>query len=120
MCLKLFPSIIFAVFRYFFESPVYGPIPMTPFCHHFSQLTILSPFFYHFVTVYDGTTENIIDDKLNQAIGEYYNGTKNVIAVTESVNFCLNSVEASFQMIIDACNFSVPALHQLVKNLIFC
>ena len=58
-------------------------------------------------------------DKLNRAIGEYYNGTKNVIAVNELMNVCLNSVEASFQMIIDACEFAVPALYQLVENLIF-
>ena len=60
------------------------------------------------------------NDKLNQAIGEYYNGTKKVIAVTELMNVCLNSVEASSQMIIDACEFAVPALYQLVKNLVFC
>ena len=59
------------------------------------------------------------DDNLNWAIGEYYNGTKKVIAVTESMNVCLNSVEAPFQMIIDACEFDVPALYQLVKNLVF-
>ena len=59
------------------------------------------------------------DDKLNRAIGEYYNGTKKVIAVTELMNVCLNSVEASFQIIIDAYDFVVPALCQLVKNLIF-
>ena len=51
-------------------------------------------------------------------IGEYYNGTKKVIFVTELMNVCLNSVEASFQMIIDACEFAVPALYQLVKNLV--
>ena len=38
-------------------------------------------------------------DKLNRAIGEYYTGTKKVIAVTESMNVCLNNVEASYQMI---------------------
>ena len=59
------------------------------------------------------------DDKLNLLIGEYYNVTKNVIAVTESMNVCLNSVEAPFQMIIDACDFAVPTLYQLVKNLVF-
>ena len=59
------------------------------------------------------------DAKLNRAIGEYYNGTKKVIAVNESMNVCLNSVEASFQMIIDACEFTVPALYQFVKNLVF-
>ena len=59
------------------------------------------------------------DDKLNRAIREYYNGTKKVIAVTESKNVFLNSVEASFQMIIDACEFAVPALYQLVKKLVF-
>ena len=60
-----------------------------------------------------------IYDKINRAIGEYYNGTKKVIAATELMNVCLNSVEASFQMIIDACKFAVPALYQLVKNLVF-
>ena len=60
------------------------------------------------------------DDKLNRAIGEYYNGTKKVIAVTELMNFCLNSVEASFKMITDAFEFAIPALYQLVKNLVFC
>ena len=59
------------------------------------------------------------NDKLNRAIGEYYNGTKKVISVTELMNVCLNSVEASFQTIIDACEFAVPALEQLVKNLVF-
>ena len=59
------------------------------------------------------------DDKLNWAIGEYYNGTKKVIAVTESINVWLDSVVASFQIIIDACEFSVPALYQLVWNLFF-
>ena len=34
------------------------------------------------------------------------------------MNVCLNSVEASFQMIIDACEFAVPTLYQLVKNLV--
>ena len=59
------------------------------------------------------------DDKLNRAIGEYYNGTKKGIAVTELMNVCLNSVEASFQIEVDACEFAVPALYQLVKNLVF-
>ena len=59
------------------------------------------------------------DDKLNRAIREYYNGTKTVIAVTELMSVCLNSVEASFQMLIDACEFAVPGLYQLVKNLVF-
>ena len=59
------------------------------------------------------------NDKLNRAIREYYNGTKKVIAVTELMNVCLNSVEASFQMIIDACEFAVPVLYQLVKSLVF-
>ena len=59
------------------------------------------------------------NDKLNRAIGEYYNGTKNAIAVTESMNVCLNILEASFQMIIDAYEFAVPAFYQLVKNLVF-
>ena len=66
-------------------------------------MTILSQFMMRRKKLYR-------DDKLNQAIGEYYNGTKKVIAVTELMNVCLNSVEASFQMIIDACEFSVPAL----------
>ena len=50
---------------------------------------------------------------------EYYNGTKKVIAVTELMNVYLNSVEASFQMIIDACEFAGPALYQFVKKLVF-
>ena len=54
------------------------------------------------------------DDKINRSIVEYYNGTKKVIAVTELMNVFLNSVEASFQMIIDACEFAVPARYQLV------
>ena len=41
------------------------------------------------------------------------NGTKKVIAVIESMNVCLKSVEASFQMIIDLCEFAIPALYQL-------
>ena len=32
---KLFPSILFATFQMLFESPVYGLVPMTQFCHHF-------------------------------------------------------------------------------------
>ena len=56
------------------------------------------------------------DDKLNRAIREYYNGAKKVIDVTESMIFFLNNVEASFKMIIDACEFAVPALYQLVKT----
>ena len=52
------------------------------------------------------------DDKFNRAIGEYYNGTKKVIAVTELMNVQWNSVEASFQMIINACEYAVPALYQ--------
>ena len=59
------------------------------------------------------------NDNLNRAIGEYYNGTKKVIAVTELMNICLNSVEASFQMIIDARKFAVTALYQLVKELFY-
>ena len=55
-------------------------------------------------------------DKLNRAIGEYYNRTKKVIAFTELMNVCLNSVEVSFQMIIDACEFAVPSLNQLVLS----
>ena len=54
------------------------------------------------------------DENINREIGEYYNGTKKVIAITEFMNVFLNSVEASFQMIIDACEFAVPALYQLV------
>ena len=50
------------------------------------------------------------NDKLNRAIGEYYNGAKKVIVITELMNVFLNSVEASFQMIIDALEFAVPAL----------
>ena len=53
------------------------------------------------------------DEELNWATEEYYNGTKKVIAVTESMNVFLKSVEASFQMIIDACEFAIPALYQL-------
>ena len=60
-----------------------------------------------------------IDGKLNRAIKEYYNWTKYVIVVTESIKVFLNSVEASFQMIIDACEFAVLALYQLVNNLVF-
>ena len=52
-------------------------------------------------------------------LGEYYNETKKVIAVTELMNVCLNSVEASFQIIIDACEFAVPTLYQLVKKIAF-
>ena len=59
------------------------------------------------------------NDKLNRAIGEYHNGTKKVIAVTELMNIFLNSVKASFQMIIYSCEFVVPALYQLVRDLIF-
>ena len=59
------------------------------------------------------------DDKLNRAIGEHYHGTKKVIYVTESMDVCLNSAEESFQMIIDAREFAVPALYQLVKDLVF-
>ena len=53
------------------------------------------------------------DDNLNQAIGKYYNGTKKVIAVTELMNVFLNSVEVSFQTIIDACDFAIRTLYQL-------
>ena len=59
------------------------------------------------------------DDKLNREIRGYYNGTKKVISATELMNVSLNSVEASFQMIIDACEFAVPTLYQLVKTLVF-
>ena len=50
-------------------------------------------------------------------ISKYYNGTRKFIAVTDLMNICLNIVEVSFQMLIDACEFAVPALSQLVKNL---
>ena len=53
------------------------------------------------------------NDKLNQAIREYYYGTKKVISVTESLNSPLNSVEVSFQTIIDACDFAIRTLYQL-------
>ena len=56
---------------------------------------------------------------LNQAIEEYYNGTKKTISVTELMNVCLKSVEAPFQMIMDACEFAVTARYQLDKNRIF-
>ena len=82
---------------------------MTPFCHHF--VTFLSQFTARRRKLYS-------NDKLNRAIGEYYNGTKNVITVTESMNVCLTSVEASFQMIISACDFAITALYQLFKNLV--
>ena len=52
-------------------------------------------------------------------MGEYYHWTKKVITVTELMNFFLNSVDVSFQMIIDAFEFAVPALYQLVQNLGF-
>ena len=120
MRLNLFTSILFAAFRYFFESPVYGPIPMTPFFTILSQLSILSPCCHHFVTIYDERTETMPDDKLNRVIGESYNRTKKVIAVTESMNVCLDSVEASFQMIIYAYEFAVRALYQSVETLYFC
>ena len=43
------------------------------------------------------------------------------MAVTELMNVCLNSVEASFKTIIDAFDLAVPALYQLVKNIVlFC
>ena len=81
-----------------------------PFCHNLA-------FCRHFVTISSQFTMKCrkiySDDKLNRAIGEYYNGTKKVIAVTESMNVCLNSVEASFQIIIDTCEFAVPSLYQL-------
>ena len=52
MYLKLFPSIIFTTVRCFFESPIYAPVTMTPFCHNLV-------FCYHFVTIYDDTTETV-------------------------------------------------------------
>ena len=76
---------------------------MPPFCHNF---TIRRQKLYS-------------DNKLNRAIGGYYNGTKKVIAVTELMNVCSNTVEASFQMIIDTYEFAVPTLYELVKNLVF-
>ena len=94
---------------------------LEPGCNHF--VTILSPFCHHLVTILSQFTMRrrklYSNDKLNRAIGENYKGTKKVIAVTESMNFCLNSVEASFQMIIYACEFAVPELYQLVKNFVF-
>ena len=48
-------------------------------------------------------------------IGKYYNGTKKVIAATESINVCLNSVEASFQMIIDTCEFDDSTIYRVDK-----
>ena len=72
---------------------------LLPFCHNFK-------FCHHFVTILLQVTMKqrklYSNNKLNQAIRDYYNGTQKVIAVTESINVCLNSVEASFQMIIDA------------------
>ena len=72
---------------------------MTLFCYHFVTTS-------NFVTILlQGTMKQrklYSNNKLNQAIRDYYNGTQKVIAVTESINVCLNSVEASFQMIIDA------------------
>ena len=115
MRLKIFPLILFAAIQCFFESPIYGPVPMTPFfhklafCRHF--VTILSQFMMRRRKLYS-------DDKLNQAIREYYHRTKKVIAVTKLMNVLLNSVEASFKMIIDTCEFAVLALYQLVKNLV--
>ena len=99
---------------------MYVTVPMTSFFTILSQLSI----FHHLVTILPQFTiirrKLYSNDNLNRAIGEYYNGIKQVIAVTELMNVCLNSVEASFQMIIDACEFSVPALYQLVINLFFC
>ena len=119
MCLKLFPSIIFATFRCFLIVrlwPSSNDTNLSPFCHNLACC-------HHFVAILSQYTMRrrklYIDDKLNRAIGEYCNGTKNFIAVNESMNVCLNSVEASFQMIIDACEFAVPALYQLFKNLVF-
>ena len=78
---------------------------------------------HHFVTIWSQVTRKLwelySDNKLNRVIGEYCNGTKKVIAVTELINVCLNSVETSFQIIIDLCEFAVPALYQLVKTLVF-
>ena len=54
------------------------------------------------------------DDMLNWAMGEFYIGDQKVISVTEYMNVCLNSVKAPFQIIIDAYEFTVPALYQLV------
>ena len=77
----------------------------SPFCHN----SAFSPFCHHFVTIYDETTENIQQRQAQSSDREYYNGTKNVIAVTESINVCLNSVDASFQMILYACEFAGTA-----------
>ena len=89
---------------------------LSPFCHNLA-------FCHHFVTILSQYTMRrrklYSDDKLNRVIREYYNGTKKVIAVTKLMNCFLNSVEASFQMIIYACEFAVPALYELVKNLVF-
>ena len=61
------------------------------------------------------------DDKLNRAIGEYYNGTKKVIAVTELMNVCLNSVEASFKTCaIETYDTSVHGRSYFVDQLFFC
>ena len=92
---------------------------MTPFFHQFVTtwhfITILSLF----ITIYDETTETIQQRQAQSSERRILNGTKKVIAVTESINACLNMVEVSFQIIIDACDFSVPALHQLIKNVVF-
>ena len=84
------------------------------FCHHF--ITILSQFCHNFTM---RRRKLCTSEKLNQAIGGYYNGAKKVIAVTELMNVWLDIVEASVQMIIDACEFVVPALYQLVKTPFF-
>ena len=52
MCLNLFPSILFTTFWWFLKSPVYCPVPKTPFCHKLA-------FYHHFVLIYDETTETI-------------------------------------------------------------
>ena len=63
------------------------------FCHNV-------PFCHIFVTIYDETKKLYNNNELNRGIEKYYNGTKNVIAVTELIDVFFNSVEASFQIII--------------------
>ena len=123
MCLNYFLWLYSLLFDTFLNHQFMAHFQWHHFVTILSQLSILSPFCHHFVTILSQFTMRrrklYSDDKLNRAIGEYYNGTKKVIAVTESMNVCLNSVESSFQMIINVCEFAVPALYQLVKNLVF-
>ena len=83
--------------------------------HHFvtilSQLSILSPFCHNLVTIYDETTETIQQQQAKSS-------DRGILQWDHKGHFChwnnknfLNSVEVSFQMIIDACEFSVPALY---------